>query len=234
MKKVFISGVSGDIGQKLLEKYRQEGYFVVGQYNRDTSFLQKPYPNCDFFQADFSDSAQVLALAEKISEKHPDIDCIIHNAGMDYYGIFTDMTADSIQKIIQVNLTSVLLLTSVLGKNLLYRKNGSVVVISSIWGRDGGSLEAAYSASKGGLIAFTKALAREWGLSGVRVNAVCAGFIDTKMNAQFTEEDKNAFCETLALGRIGTVDEVAETVFFLSSDKASYITGQIIGVDGGK
>ena len=116
---------------------------------------------------------------------------------------------------------------------MLSNKKGVILNVSSIWGRDGGSCEAAYSATKGGLIAFTKAIAKEWALSGVRCNALCLGYIDTKMNKIFSEEDKKNFCENVALGRIGNTDEVAQSAYFLTTDASSYITGQVLSVDGG-
>ena len=133
----------------------------------------------------------------------------------------------------EINLLSAIQITKTVGKNMLFRKKGSVLNITSIWGEHGGSCEAVYSATKGGLISFTKAIAKEWGLSGVRSNTLSLGYIDTPMNAAFSEEDKKEFCQNVALGRIGTPEEVANAAFFITSDAASYITGQIISVDGG-
>ncbi len=228
MKKVFISGISGGIGKALAKKYQQEGYYVIGQY-----FSHEPEIECEKIRADFSDRADIGKTAKYLSEKHPDISVVINNAGIDRYGLFTDGTIDDDEKIFTINLLSAMEITRAVGKNMLFNKNGNVLNITSIWGREGGSCEVTYSATKGGMIAFTKAIAKEWGLSGVRCNALCLGFIDTPMNKMFSEEDKKDFCQSLALGRIGTPEEVAEAAYFLTSEKASYITGQILSVDGG-
>lgn len=228
MKKVFISGISGGIGKALAKKYLSEGYYVIGQYNKNL-----PDVECEALRADFSDLSQVEKTAEYLREKHPDIDILINNAGIDWYGLFTDMTTAEMEKINNVNLLAPMILTKEIGKNMLSRKKGVVVNVSSIWGRDGGSCEAAYSATKGGLISFTKAIAKEWALSGVRCNAVCLGFIDTPINKIFSDEDKKSFCEGVSLGRIGDPSEAAAAIWFLTSEKASYITGQVLSVDGG-
>lgn len=228
MKKVFISGISGGIGKALAKKYLSEGYYVIGQYNKNL-----PDVECEALRADFFDLSQVEKTAEYLREKHPDIDILINNAGIDWYGLFTDMTTAEMEKINNVNLLAPMILTKEIGKNMLSRKKGVVLNVSSIWGRDGGSCEAAYSATKGGLISFTKAIAKEWALSGVRCNAVCLGFIDTPINKIFSDEDKKSFCEGVSLGRIGDPSEAAAAIWFLTSEKASYITGQVLSVDGG-
>ncbi len=228
MKKVFISGISGGIGTALAEKFSKEGYYVIGQYN---SVL--PKVKCESIKADLSDFSGIEKVEKYLTEKHPDLDVLINNAGMDMYGLFTDATFSELEKITYVNLLSAMEITRAVGRNMLSNKKGNIINITSIWGRDGGSCEAAYSATKGGLIAFTKAIAKEWGLSGVRCNGLCLGFIDTPMNERFSEDDKKSFCEGVALGKIGKAEEVASCAFFLASPESSYITGQILSVDGG-
>ena len=228
MKKVFISGISGGIGSCLAEKFISEGYYIIGQYNKNYPTVQ-----CEAVQADFSDIKQVEKTGEYINKNHPDLDILINNAGADWYGLFSDMENKEIEKINNVNLIAPILLTKAVGKNMISRKKGCILNISSIWGRDGGSCETVYSATKGGLIAFTKAIAKEWALSGVRCNVLCLGFIDTKMNSLFSEEDKKEFCKNVALGRIGKPEEVASSAYFLTTELSSYITGQIFSVDGG-
>lgn len=228
MKKVFITGISGGIGTALAKKYLSEGYTVVGQYNKHL-----PSVPCESIKCDLSNKKERDKLCEILEKKHPDIDILINNAGADWYGFFTDMSDEEIENLMEINLISAIQITKTVGKNMLFRKKGSVLNITSIWGEQGGSCEAVYSATKGGLISFTKAIAKEWGLSGVRSNALSLGYIDTPMNAAFTEEDKKEFCQNVALGRIGTPEEVANAAFFITSDAASYITGQIVSVDGG-
>ncbi len=233
MKKVFITGASGDIGKKLVEKYLSEGYYVIGQYCKNDTVKNDFTENCEFIQADFSIREEVEKTAFYLAKIHPDIDILINNAGIDAYGLFSEITTEEIEKIMFINLTSAMILTREIGKKMLARKKGVVLNITSIWGESGGSMEVAYSVTKGGLIAFTKALAKEWALSGIRVNALKLGFMDTKMNALFSEEDKKEFCKDLSLKRVGTPSEVAETAYFINSDACSYMTAQIIGVDGG-
>ena len=124
-------------------------------------------------------------------------------------------------------------ITKSVGKNMIYNKKGSILNVTSIWGEIGGSCEAVYSATKGALISFTKAIAKEWALCNVRCNALSLGFIDTPMNDRFSEEDKKEFCKNVALNRIGTPQEAAEAAWFLCSESSSYITGQVVSVNGG-
>ena len=228
MKKVLITGVSGDVGKALAEKFSENGYYVIGQYNKSA-----PGKTDESYRVDLSDKNQTREFCEIINKKHPDVDVLINNAGIDWYGVFTDMNDGEMEKIMTVDLYAPMTLTREIGKNMLRNKKGVVLNVTSIWGRDGGSCEVAYSAAKGGLISFTKAIAKEWGLSGVRSNALCLGFLDTKMNERFTEEDRKNFCEGVALGRIGTTKEAADTAYFLCSEQAAYVTGQVVSVDGG-
>ena len=228
MKKVFISGISGGIGTALAEKYLREGYYVIGQYN-----THLPSVFSEKIQADLSLPEERKKVCEYLEKNHPDLDVLINNAGADWYGLFTDMNDNEMEKITEINMLSVMQITRSVGKNMLYRKNGAILNITSIWGKIGGSCEAAYSATKGALISFTKAIAKEWALSGIRCNALSLGFIDTPMNGRFSEEDKKEFCKSVALNRIGTPEEVAAAAYFLTSEQASYITGQVLCVDGG-
>ena len=228
MKKVFISGISGGIGTALAKKYLEEGYYVIGQYN-----THLPAVFSEKIKADLSVSEERKKLCEYLENNHPDIDVLINNAGADWYGLFTDMSDEEINRITEINMLSVMQITKSVGKNMLYRKKGSVLNISSIWGKIGGSCEAAYSATKGALVSFTKAIAKEWALSGVRCNTISLGFIDTPMNGRFSEEDKKEFCKSVALKRIGIPEEAAAAAYFLTSEQASYITGQVLCVDGG-
>ena len=134
---------------------------------------------------------------------------------------------------IDVDLNGIYNVTQPVLKNMLKKNSGAIVNVSSIWGQCGAACEVAYSAAKAGVIGFTKALAKEMGLSGIRVNCVAPGMIDTPMNNTFSDEEKSEICSEIPLGRMGTAQEVAELIYFLSSDDASYITGQTIGINGG-
>ena len=228
MKKVFISGISGGIGTALARKFISQGYYVIGQYN-----AHKPSVFSEIIHADLSLSEDRKKLCDYLYEKHPDIEVLINNAGADWYGLFIDMSEEEIEKLIHINLISAMEITKSVGKNMIYNKKGAILNITSIWGEIGGSCEAVYSATKGALISFTKAIAKEWALCNVRCNALSLGFIDTPMNDRFSEEDKKEFCKNVALNRIGTPQEAAEAAWFLCSESSSYITGQVVSVNGG-
>jgi 3-oxoacyl-[acyl-carrier protein] reductase len=237
-KTALITGISGGIGTALLEKFVKNDCFVIGQFcsARDKiETLKKRFgkDTAEFVQCDFSDADKTERFARDIALRYPEIDCLVNNAGIDRQELFTDSDNVKTREILDVNLFAPMIVTREIVKKMISNKRGSIVNITSVWGVCGGSCEAVYSASKGGLIAFTKALAREEGLSNVRVNCVSGGFIDTPMTACFSDETKNAFCENVALGRTGSPEEVADAVYYLCSDEASYVTGQVLGADGG-
>ena len=170
---------------------------------------------------------------KKAFEKIGDIDILINNAGVSYLGLFTDMAPDEWKRVIDVNLISVMNCTHLALPSMIRKKSGVIINISSMWGERGASCEAVYSAAKGGINAFTKAIAKEAGPSGIRVNAVACGVIETKMNEWISREERQVLMDEISLERFGLPEEIAETVLFLASDSASYINGQIITADGG-
>ncbi len=236
MKTAVITGSSRGIGKAIAEEFAKNGYHVVLNASKSrceleetlAEFKNKGY-SCEAVLADISDYNQ----CEKLFENGVDI--LINNAGISFIGLFTDMTYEQWKRIIDVNLLSVLNCTHIaLKKYMLSKHSGSIINISSIWGERGASCEAVYSAAKGGLNSFTKAMAKEVGLSGIRVNAISCGVIDTKMNDCFDAEEKTALCDEISLSRFGTPEEVAKLAVFLSNDvTAGYINGQIITIDGG-
>lgn len=236
-KTALVTGISGGIGEALLKKFVEKGFFVVGQYNTNSQkidLLKNSYSpdRALFLPCDFSDLSAVEDFAAKTLSSFS-FDVIINNAGVSESGLFQDVSTFSLEKMTKINLLAPMVLTKTLLPSLIEKKSGSVLNISSVWGVYGGSCEVPYSATKGGLIAFTKALSREVGPSNVRVNALSCGFIDTPMNARYSESDVKDFCDDLSLCRVGTPEEVAASAYFLCSDDASYITGQVLGVDGG-
>ena len=240
MKNVLVTGASGDIGAEIAIKFAKMGYNVGIHYNTSEEKAKnllksvKEYGvDAEIFQADVSNYLEVETLCKNFINRFKSIDVLINNAGISKIAPINDLANFEWDKIISVNLSSAFYFSKALLPYFLKNKNGNIVNISSIWGVNGASCEVAYSASKAGLIGFTKALSKELGPSGIRVNAVSPGMIDTKMNKSIPEEEINAFLENTALGLIGTTKNVADTVYFLCSENASYITGENIVIDGG-
>ena len=240
MKNVLITGASGDIGGALAIKFATEGYNVGIHYKNSEENAQKLLAkvkelgvDAEIFCCDVSDFTQVETLCKAFIDRFKSIDVLINNAGISKIAPINDITNVEWDNIISVNLSSAFYFSKALLPHFIKNKRGNIVNISSIWGVNGASCEVAYSASKAGLIGFTKALAKELGPSGVRVNAVSPGMIDTKMNKSINLEEIETFLQNTALGTMGTTKNVADTVYFLCSDGAAYITGENIVIDGG-
>lgn len=237
MKIAFISGASGGIGRATVQKFIENGYFVIGQYNNGKKAideLSEKYPE-NFFgvKADLSNFADVENMLGVIDKSFKHIDVVVNNAGTALYKLITETTNAEWDTVFNVNMKSAFLITNYALKSMISNGKGKIVNVSSIWGVSGGSMEVAYSASKSALIGYTKALAKELAPSNINVNCVCPGVIDTKMNARLSQEEIEEIKNTTPLGRLGTAEEVAELIWFLSSEKSDFITGQIITVDGG-
>lgn len=235
-KTVLITGASGSIGTYIADKFARNGYNIVYQYNKNENkpvvLALSKITNVLPVKADLTKQKEIENLVDVASKTFGRIDCLVNNAGISSVKLSLDESYDSICNIMSTNLISAIYLTSLVIPKL--NKDGSIINISSIWGRFGGSLETTYSASKAGIIGYTKALAKELGPAGVRVNAVAPGLIKSKMNNNISEVDKMDFvAEHSAIGKMGTPEDVANIVYFLASAEANYITGQIIGVDGG-
>lgn len=235
MKIALVTGASGDIGAQIVKKLVSD-YCVLAQYCTDRKSVENlakdlPTKVIPIF-GDFSTVQGITDFAKNIADNY-NVEVIINNAGVACQKLFCDCANNDIVSIMNINLLSAMIISRELSQKMVWQRSGCIVNISSIWGDVGASCEVAYSASKGGLIAFTKALAKELGQSNVRVNCITPGFIDTKMNNSFCEEDRQEFCQNIALGRCGKSEEVADVVAFFVSDKASYITGQVLGVNGG-
>ena len=231
MKNVLISGGSRGIGRAMVYAFIKEGYKVSFLYKSNEQAAKEvaDATGALAIRCDVSSPDEVKQALEKVGE----IDILINNAGISVVNLLTDTTLEEWEKLFSINVTGTFLASKYAAKEMIKNHSGKIINISSIWGVSGACMESCYSASKGAVIAFTKALAKELGPSGITVNCVAPGFIDTDMNSDVTEEDRVAFCEETPLGRIGTPEEVANTVLFLASDNASFITGQIISCDGG-
>lgn len=232
-KTIIITGGTRGIGEacvRLFSKEMNVAFFYLKSDERAAALERET--GAVGMKIDVSDRESVTAAIKKVYERFGAIDGLVNNAGIDLYGMFQDVSADDVRKLYEVNLFGALNCARAVVPYMINAKRGSIVNVSSIWGRLGGSYEVDYSTSKGALITFTKALAKEVGPSGVRVNSISPGLIDTDMNAELCDADKREFLDKTALGRIGTPNEVAEVIAFLINEKSSYITGADLPVDG--
>lgn len=235
MKTVLITGASRGIGAAAAKEFSKKGWHVVINYNKnkEKALALAKELRATVVQADISKSDEVLNMYSSLKGQGIHVDAIVNNAGVSSSGLFVDISESEWDEMFAINTKGAFLVTKAFLPDMLSRQSGSIVNISSIWGETGAAAEVCYSASKAALIGMTKALAKELAPSGIRVNCVCPGCIDTDMNKCYSDEERAAIAEDIPLGREGTVEEAAHAIEFLSSDAASYITGQAIGVNGG-
>lgn len=233
MSVVLITGGTGAIGSALVEEFSRTDdvaftYFNNEERARELSAKFRSFP----VKMDISDGKSVQAAVESVLKEFSRIDILVNNAGIALIKPFTDTTDEDWENQISVNLTGCFRVTKAVVPQMISRKNGAVVNVSSVWGVHGASCEVAYSAAKAGEIGFTKALAKELGLSGITVNAVAPGVIDSPMNSShLSAEELAELCYETPLGRLGKASEVAKAVRSIAEN--GFITGQILGVDGG-
>ncbi|CDM68341.1 3-oxoacyl-[acyl-carrier-protein] reductase FabG [Clostridium bornimense] len=238
-KVALITGASKGIGKEISKEFIKNGATVIINYKNDTEYgditfneLQQ-YGIVERFIGDVSNEEFVVSMIDSIISKYGKIDVLVNNAGISSFNMLVDTTISDFNNIMDINFKSVYLLSREVLRSMMYAK-GVILNISSMWGEHGSSCETIYSASKGAINAFTKALSKEVSSMGVRVNAIAPGAIDTDMNKHFTEEEKKDIEEMCSLGRLGTAKEIAKVALFLCSDDSSFITGEIINVTGGK
>lgn len=232
-KYALVTGASGGIGTAIVKKLIEDDYMIYVHYNQNVQAIEelKIYSNNIIpVKADLTVKTGVQALLEQI--RMP-IELLVLNSGISLYGLVTDLHDDDIENMVQLHITSPFKLVQQLIPSMISKKSGNIIVISSIWGITGASCEVLYSMVKGGQNAYVKALAKELAPSQIRVNAIAPGAIATKMLSHFTEEEIRDLSEEIPLGRLGQPEEIANTVSFLASKNASYITGQVISVNGG-
>lgn len=223
---ILVTGASRGIGHAIAKKLAEDGHslYLICRNNTDMmSDIPGQYYTGNVADYDF---------IERVFSDIPRLDILVNNAGISRTGLLQDMTKSEWDEIISVNLSSIYNTCHFASGLMVKQKSGKIINISSVWGEHGASMEVAYSASKGGVNAFTKALARELAPCNIQVNAIACGFIDTDMNSTCTEEERSALMEEIPAGRFGTAEEAADLVTKLI-DAPAYLTGQIIGLDGG-
>ena len=235
-RTVLISGGDRGIGAAAARAFYAAGYRVAVFYHTNAeaaAALQKELPGVLAVQCDVASRASCELAFRAAEQALGRVDVLVSNAGIAQQKLFTDITPEEWQRMLDVNLTGAFNLCQLALPGMIRRKAGRILTVSSMWGQTGGSCEVHYSAAKAGLIGLTKALAKEEGPSGITVNCVAPGVIETDMMAAFTAEDKAALAEETPVGRLGTADEVAKLLVFLAGEDAGYITGQVFGVNGG-
>lgn len=237
MKKfVLITGASGGIGRAIALKLAAEGYSLYLHYHQNEVAIQELLTRLKEFPGEFIPIQANLAEPDgykQVTANIFTIDAIIHNSGTSHYGLLVDLDEDDLDQLMTLHLRAPMLLTKELLPKMLTKRAGNIIVVSSIWGQTGAACEVAYSTVKGGQIAFVKALSKEVALNGIRVNAVAPGAIQTEMLQHFNEDELEMIKADIPVGRLGTPENVSEAISFLLSEKAAYITGQTLSINGG-
>ena len=232
-KVVVVTGGARGIGAEIVKFLAKLGYKVVLNYNKSESYAQdvkKELNNVEIFKADVSKKEEANALIDFAIKKYGKIDVLINNAGIAQTKLFTEITDEDWNNIINTNLNSAFYCSREAVKNMIHNKSGLIINISSIWGITGASCEVAYSTSKAAINGFTKALAKELGPSNIRVNAIAPGIINTEMNSYLSKDELKNIKEEITLEKIGDPVDIAKCVKWLIED--NYTTGQIISING--
>jgi len=239
MKTFLITGASGGIGSEIARTLAKENNKLILVYNTNKNEIENlkkelsTICNVVIYKCDLTNEVEIKNMVDDLVKTYKKIDYLVNCAGISHFQQIQDTTSLDFEKVINTNLKSTILLTAQVSKYMISEKFGKIINISSMWGVVGASMESLYSASKGAINALTLSLAKELGQSNITVNAICPGLIDTKMNATLSTETIKSIVEETPLNRIGTPKDVANLVEFLLSDKADFITGQIITIDGG-
>ncbi len=239
-KTVIITGASRGIGNETAKAFANEGYNVLINYNNSCEealklkdFIVSNGGCAEIFNADVSNSGEVNHMIEFCLETFKNINVLVNNAAISQTKLFTDITQSDWDRMMDVNLKGVFNCTSSVVKHMISQKYGKIINVSSIWGMTGASCEVHYSAAKAGIIGFTKALAKELGPCNIQVNCVAPGIIRTSMISEYNRDEINELINQTPLLRLGTMKDVAYTTLFLASEKADFITGQLISPNGG-
>lgn len=235
MKRILITGGSGGIGAEIVRAFAKIGCQVVFTYNKNIASAEAVAKETDAtaLAIDLENTESIQNTVHTAASLLGGIDVLVNCAGISQIKLFTDLSDHEINRMVQINLTSVLTVTQAAAPYMIRNHSGRIINIGSMWGKTGASCEVTYSATKAAIEGFTKSLAKELGPSGITVNCIEPGVIETPMNAQLDEETVQALINETPLMRLGKPSDVADAVLFLASEKASFITGQILGVDGG-
>lgn len=236
---VLVTGASRGIGKEIAITFASHGHNLIILSGHNTEKLQSVKEDiegygvkCLSFLTDVSDNSSVLQLKHQLQEMKISVSTIINNAGISFFGLLQDTGIDDWNNIIATNLSSCFYICKAFIDDMIAKQSGHIINISSVWGNVGASCEVAYSASKGGINGFTKALAKELAPSGISVNAIACGAIDTEMNSRLSEEERRQLEYDIPYGRMGTAAEVAKLTYSIAVSD-TYLTGQIITLDGG-
>lgn len=239
-KVVLVTGGSRGIGKETALKFAENGYDVVINYvseKTDIEGLKQEFQEKGaetlIFKADVTNSMQVEEFIKQAIEKFGKIDVLVNNAGITKDNLLMRMSEEEFDKVIEVNLKGTFIVTKAVTKYMMKKRQGSIINLSSVVGVAGNAGQCNYSASKAGIIGFTKSLAKELSSRNIRVNAVAPGFIETDMTAVLPDKVKELIHEQIPLKRMGKASEVADVIYFLGSEQSTYITGQVINIDGG-
>lgn len=239
-KTVFITGGGRGIGKEVALKFAENGYNIVTNYvsdKTDVEALKKEFEEKGvkslILKADVTDSEAIENLVKKAIEKFESIDVLVNNAGITKDNLIMRMSEEEFTKVIDVNLKGTYIVTKIVSKYMMKKRQGSIINLSSVVGVVGNAGQCNYSASKAGILGFTKSIAKELASRNIRANAVAPGFIETDMTAVLGENIKENIYNQIPLKRMGKAKEVANLVYFLGTEESSYITGQVISVDGG-
>lgn len=238
MKNIFIIGASGGIGKACCKAFLQKGCNVAAVYFKNEASAKElnvfaKNSRLIFIKADITLPEEVENAFNKALGEMGTIDTVVNCAGVSFSGLIQDTTEDVLTYLTDVNIKGTFRVCSHAAKHMVQNHSGSIINISSMWGETGASCEVAYSMTKAAIIGLTKALAKELGPSGVRVNCITPGLIDTPMNSCYSKEELDAIADDTPLCRIGTGEDVASAVLFLAGEETDFITGQVLGVNGG-
>lgn len=236
MKTVLVTGGSRGIGKSIVQKFAENGYNVILNYSKSEEAayrLSEKYNNVKIFKANISNKKQVQEMIDYATSEFKKIDILINNAGISSTGLLQDLSEEELNRIFSVNVNGTFFCTQSVLPQMIARHEGKIINISSVWGLVGASNEVAYSASKAAIIGFTKALAKEVGPSNIRVNCIAPGIVMTDMVSDYTVEEFDDIRSQIPLERIGSTEDISNLAYFLASDEADYITGQIISPNGG-